>query len=64
MTEWILELTAVYAIGFGGEIPPGKYSFPMPSEAVCLQVAEEVLTIYEGSKFQIASCIPAPSEGE
>ena len=55
MTEWVLVVTAIYAIGFEDENLPTRYSFPMPNKAVCYQL-EKMFPIYDGGVFQIARC--------
>jgi hypothetical protein len=66
MTEWVLVVTAIYAIGFEDENLPTRYSFPM-EQGQCLYLVDKIFPIYDGGVFQIARCVakpPKPSEWE
>ena len=64
MTEWVLVVNLIYAIGYAQPEMPDSMSWPMPSHAVCIDVATKLFPQRGGNQIQIATCVekhPEPS---
>lgn len=66
MTEWVLVVTIIWAIGYKEpDWADNNMMWPMPSHEVCIATAKKLFPHTAGNQIQFATCIkrgPPPGE--
>jgi len=57
MTEWVLVVTIVWAIGYEEPDWVESMAWPMPSHEVCIDTATKLFPKEGGNQIQIATCV-------